>query len=31
MELRGKKVIILAEEMYNEFELWYPFLPLKTT
>jgi hypothetical protein len=24
MELPGKKVIIFAEEMYNEFELWYP-------
>ena len=28
MELRGKKVIILAEEMYNEFELWYPYYRL---
>jgi len=29
MELRGKKVIILAEEMYNEYELWYPYYRLK--
>ncbi len=29
MELKGKKVIILAEEMYNEFELWYPYYRLK--
>jgi protease I len=28
MELQGKKVIILAEEMYNEFELWYPYYRL---
>ena len=28
MELSGKKVIILAEEMYNEFELWYPYYRL---
>jgi len=27
-ELQGKKVIILAEEMYNEFELWYPYYRL---
>ena len=29
MELRGKRVIILAEEMYNEHELWYPYYRLK--
>jgi len=29
MELRGKKVILLAEEMYNEYELWYPYYRLK--
>ncbi|MEW6263594.1 MAG: type 1 glutamine amidotransferase domain-containing protein [Thermodesulfobacteriota bacterium] len=29
MELKGKKVIIPAEEMYNEFELWYPYYRLK--
>ncbi|MBW2148997.1 MAG: type 1 glutamine amidotransferase [Deltaproteobacteria bacterium] len=29
MELKGKRVVILAEEMYNEFELWYPYYRLK--
>jgi protease I len=29
MELQGKKIIILAEEMYNEQELWYPYYRLK--
>lgn len=29
MELAGKRVIILAEEMYNEFELFYPYYRLK--
>lgn len=29
MELVGKRVIILAEEMYNEFELYYPYYRLK--
>ncbi len=29
MEAQGKKVILLAEEMYNEFEFWYPFYRLK--
>lgn len=29
MELSGKKVMVLAEEMYNEFELWYPYYRLK--
>ncbi len=28
MELQGKKVAILAEEMYNEFELVYPYYRL---
>ena len=28
MELQGQKVIIFAEEMYNEFELWYPYYRL---
>lgn len=28
-EGRGKKVILLVEEMYNEFEFWYPFYRLK--
>ena len=29
MEKQGKKVIILVEEMYNEFELWYPLYRLR--
>lgn len=29
MELKGKRVGILVEEMYNEFELWYPFYRLR--
>ena len=29
MEKQGKRVIILVEEMYNEFEYWYPFYRLK--
>lgn len=29
MELVGKKVIILIEDMYNEFEFWYPYYRLK--
>lgn len=29
MELEGKKVIILVEDMYNEFEFWYPYYRLK--
>ena len=29
MNLEGKKVIILAENNYQELELWYPFLRLK--
>jgi protease I len=29
MELTGKKVIILIEDMYNEFEFWYPYYRLK--
>lgn len=29
MELQGKRVIILAEEMYNEYEFWYPYYRLK--
>ncbi|MEW6350082.1 MAG: type 1 glutamine amidotransferase domain-containing protein [Thermodesulfobacteriota bacterium] len=28
MRLRGKKVAILAEEIYNEFELWIPYYRL---
>ncbi|MBU2547003.1 MAG: type 1 glutamine amidotransferase [Proteobacteria bacterium] len=29
MGLEGKRVAILAEEMYNEFDLWYPYYRLK--
>lgn len=29
MEIQGKKVLILIESMYNEFEFWYPFYRLK--
>lgn len=28
MKLKGKKVVILVEDMYNEFELWYPYYRL---
>ena len=29
MEAESKKVMLLVEEMYNEFEFWYPFYRLK--
>ena len=29
MELEGKKVVIPVENMYNEFEFWYPYYRLK--
>ena len=29
MELNGKKIIILVEEMFNIFEFWYPYYRLK--
>ena len=29
MEKQGKSVIILVEEMYNEFEFWYPLYRLR--
>jgi protease I len=29
MELKGKKVIILVEQLYNEHEFWYPYYRLK--
>ena len=29
MPLKGKKVIILIEEMFNVFEFWYPYYRLK--
>jgi protease I len=29
MELKGKKVVIAVEEMFNTFEFWYPYYRLK--
>ena len=29
MELKGKKIIILIEQMFNEHEFWYPYYRLK--
>ncbi len=29
MELEGKKIIVLVEEMFNVFEFWYPYYRLK--
>ncbi len=29
MSLKGKKVIILVEELFNAYEFWYPFYRLK--
>ena len=29
MELSGKKILILVEQLYNEFEFWYPYYRLK--
>lgn len=29
MGAQGKRVILLVEEMYNEFEFWYPYYRLK--
>ncbi len=29
MELTGKKVAILVEDMFNVFEFWYPYYRLK--
>jgi protease I len=29
MELEGKKVIVLAEQMFNDQEFWYPYYRLK--
>jgi protease I len=29
MELKGKRVVILAEDNYQELELWYPFLRMR--
>jgi len=29
MELAGRKIVILVETLYNEFEFWYPYYRLK--
>ncbi len=29
MELEGKKIIVVVEEMFNVFEFWYPYYRLK--
>jgi len=29
MELEGKRIIILVEQMYNDLEFWYPYYRLK--
>jgi protease I len=29
MELKGKRIIVLVETMYNEMEFWYPYYRLK--
>jgi protease I len=29
MELKGKRILILVETFYNEFEFWYPYYRLK--
>jgi protease I len=29
MKLRGKKIIILVEEMFNDLEFWYPYYRLQ--
>lgn len=29
MELKGKKIMIMIENLYNEFEYWYPYYRLK--
>lgn len=29
MELKGKRIAILIEDLYNEFEFWYPYYRMK--
>ena len=29
MELSGKRIAILIEDVYNEFEFWYPYYRMK--
>jgi protease I len=29
MELKGKRILVLVETFYNEFEFWYPYYRLK--
>ncbi len=29
MELKGKRIAILVEDIYNEFEFWYPYYRMK--
>ena len=29
MELSGKRMAILIEDLYNEFEFWYPYYRMK--
>ena len=31
MELPGKRIAILIEDMYNELEFWYPYYRMKET